>query len=311
MKPTKQLLKSDKQTNEVLKPILYADIFDYPLTFDEIYQFLEFKTTPQILENLLKRAIEEGRIIVVDGFYSLNGRPNLVAKRRARWQAAQTLWPKARHYGRWIASLPFVKMVAVTGSLAVENPRDNIDDIDYLIVTQPGRLWFCRALIILMVRYGHLRGVHLCPNYMLTERLLYFKDDNLFIAREMLQMVPLYGKQCYLDMRRLNNWVIDYLPQGTGLNLDRLDDELPVLQRFIKRSGEVVLGGVLGNWVEKPLQSYQINKHTQLAEQSGAADNVIFTADECKGHYDGHNNKTMLAYQGRLEKHNQTVTGET
>ena len=25
---------------EVLKPILYADIFDYPLTFDEIYKFL-------------------------------------------------------------------------------------------------------------------------------------------------------------------------------------------------------------------------------------------------------------------------------
>jgi len=94
MKPTKQLSKSDQQINEAIKPILYADIFDYPLTFDEIYQFLEFKTTPQILENLLKQAVEGERLMVVDGFYSLSGRPNLVAKRHARWQAAQTHHPR-------------------------------------------------------------------------------------------------------------------------------------------------------------------------------------------------------------------------
>jgi hypothetical protein len=196
----------------------------------------------------------------------------------------------------------------------VDNPRDGVDDIDLLIITRPGRLWFCRALIILMVRFGHLRGVYLCPNYLLTENVLYFEDNNLFTAREMLQMIPLYGHEFYVKMRKLNAWVTDYLPQGQGLNLERIDDQLTPLQNFIKKAGEFVLGGILGDLVEGLLQKIQITKHTRLAAKYGALDKVVFTADTCKGHYDGHNQRTMNAYQERLQAHAvngkvQTKTG--
>ncbi|MCB0155183.1 MAG: hypothetical protein KDF65_10340 [Anaerolineae bacterium] len=294
---------------EALKPILYADIFDYPLTFDEIYRFLEFKTTRETLRILLDQALADQSIMECDGFYSLADRPHLAAERQERWAAAQDLWPKATHYGHWMATLPFVRMVAVTGSLAVENPRNGVDDIDYLIVTQPGRLWFCRAIIILLVRYAHLRGVHLCPNFLLTENVLYFADNNLFIAREMVQMVPLYGRAAYLSMRQMNAWVVDYLPHGTDLNLQRLDDDLALSQRWLKKVGERLLGGTLGDWVETPLQTFQINKHLRLAKKYGADDKVIFTADQCRGHIDGHHNRVMDAYQGRVKKYNQTAEG--
>ncbi len=293
---------SDPSVEEVLKPILYADIFDYPLTFDEIYKFLEFEATPAQVKRLLDRAIEQEMIVAIEGFYSLADKPHLVAKRHERWHASQSLWPKAIRYGHWIASLPFVKMVSVTGSLAVENPRDGVDDIDYLIVTKPGRLWLCRALIVLMVRLGHLRGVYLCPNYLLTENGLYFEDNNLFTAREMLQMVPLYGQNFYVKMRELNGWVTDYLPQGKGLNLEKINDQLSPGQNVLKKLGELALGGFLGDLMEKFLQKVQITKHTRLAAQRDALDQVVFTADVCKGHYDGHNQKTMSAYQLRLQK---------
>lgn len=288
---------------EVLKPILYADIFDYPLTFDEIYKFLEFKTTRAEVKLLLDRAIETKEIVLIDNFYSLVDKPHLVSKRRERWAAAQTLWPRAIYYGRWVAALPFIRMVAVTGSLAVDNPRDGVDDIDYLIVTQPGRLWLCRALIILMVRLGHLRGVHLCPNYLLSENVLYFEENNLFTAREMLQMVPIYGRDFYIKMRKINAWVTDYLPQGQGLNLDKINDKLSPWQNFIKRASEFILGSWPGDLLEGILQKIQISKHTRRAAQWGVLDKVIFTADTCKGHYDGHNNRTMTAYRQRLQAH--------
>ena len=46
---------------ELLKPILYADIFDYPLTGAEIYRFLECKATKQQVDTQLAeiaRALE-------------------------------------------------------------------------------------------------------------------------------------------------------------------------------------------------------------------------------------------------------------
>ena len=82
-------------------------------------------------------------------------------------------------------------------------------------------------------------------------------------------MVPLYGRAAYLDMRQINDWVTDYLPHGAGLNLNRLDDDLSLFQRLLKKLGETMLGGVLGDWVETPLQSFQINKHARLAEKYG------------------------------------------
>lgn len=288
---------------EVLKPILYADIFDYPLTFDEIYKFLEFKTTPAEVKSLLDRALENQEIVLVDQFYTLAGKPHLVAKRRERWRASQLLWPKAVYYGGWVAALPFIRMVSVTGSLAVDNPRDGVDDIDYLIVTRPGRLWLCRALIILLVRLGRLRGVHLCPNYLLTENVLFFEDNNLFVAREMLQMIPLYGREFYLKMRKINTWLTDYLPQGNGLNLEKVNDQLSPGQSLVKKISEFLLGGMVGTGLEKILQKIQISKHTRQAAKFGALDKVVFTADVCKGHYNSHNQKTMTAYQQRLQTH--------
>jgi hypothetical protein len=295
--------KIDERTTEVLKPIFYADIFDFPLTFEEIYHFLEFKATPDEVKTLLDQALEDGDLVLVDGYYSLPGKTHLVDNRRERWQASQVLWPKAIYYGRWIASLPFVRMVSVTGSLAVDNPRDGVDDIDYLIVTRSNRLWLCRALIILMVRYGHRNGVHLCPNYLITKNALYFEDNNLFTAREMVQMVPLYGQAFYLEMRQINDWVTGFLPQGNDLNMDALDDQLAPVQYLIKRLGEFVLGNVVGDWLEKILRTIQITKHTRLVTQKGTVDQVIFTADVCKGHYDGHNGKIMTAYRERIQNY--------
>jgi len=291
---------TEEQAQAVLKPILYADIFDYPLTLEEVYKFVEFETTLEKIELLLGQAVDVGQLVKVNGFYSLSNRSHLAAKRQERKKASRVLWPRAIYYGRWLASLPFVRLVAITGALAVDNPSDGIDDIDYLIVTQPRRLWLCRAMIIMLVKYGHRRGVHLCPNYLITENVLDFEDD-FFAAREMMQMQPLYGTDVYLSMSDANTWVTRYFPQGDSPKLDKLSDRLSPEQQFIKRVGESILRGFVGNILEFSLQKIQVTKHTKRAKRYGALDKVIFTADVCKGHYDGHNHKTMVAYQQRIK----------
>jgi hypothetical protein len=201
-------------------------------------------------------------------------------------------------------------MVSITGSLAVNNPRDGRDDIDYLIVTQPNRLWLCRALIIALVRYGLRRGVTLCPNYILSENVLYFEEENLYAAREIVQMVPIYGRAFYLAMRQVNSWIADYLPHSTELHLEKIDDRLSPVQTFLKNVGEFLLKGFSGDLAEKFLQKKQITKHHKLAEARGALDHVVFTADMCKGHYDNHSHKTLHAYQERVNQHHVGSNGK-
>ncbi len=300
MNQQSRTMQSSKDVQEILKPILYTDIFDYPLTFDEVYQFLEVEATSDEVQTWLKKAIDTGKLVCVDGYYSLTGRDHLAAKRQERQKVSQLLWPKAIVYTHWIATLPFIKMVAITGSLAVNNPRDNLDDVDYLIVTRAGRLWFCRAMIILLVKYVHRRGVHLCPNYIITENALAFEHD-FFVARQMVQMKPVYGKSCYLQLRENNAWTTIYFPQGSDLNLEKMNDELSILQRTFKKAAELMLTGFWANPLERWLQTKQITKHTKLAKQRGSQDKVIFTADVCKGHYNGHNHKTMISYRQQLQ----------
>jgi hypothetical protein len=302
MNQLNQQAEASALIEEVLKPLYYADIFDFPLNFDEIYRFLEVETSPEVVQHTLDEALAAGRIIQIDGYYSLAGRNELARQRQDRARTSEGLWVKGVLYGRWIASLPFIKMVSITGSLAVNNPRDGQDDIDYLIITQPKRLWLCRALIIALVRYGLQRGVTICPNYILTENVLYFEEENLYAAREIVQMVPIYGEESYLALRRVNTWITNYLPHSTDFNLTRLNDRLNPLQRLFKKTAELLLNGFIGDRAETLLQRKQINKHRKLAEMRGALDHVVFTADMCKGHYDNHSHKTLEAYHRRVNR---------
>ena len=144
------------QTNleaAILQTVAYVDGFDYPLTAAEVHRFLiGIAATPEQVSNIL----ENGRLIPhqlsrQDHYYMLPGREEIAAIRQQREVNARQLWPYAQQYGCAIARLPYVRMVSVTGSLAVNNAIEGAD-IDYLIVTENGRLWLTRAFVILIVR---------------------------------------------------------------------------------------------------------------------------------------------------------------
>lgn len=284
----------------ILETLVYADIFDYPLSPEEIVRYLRLPASPATVHRLLHDGAIEGIFARSNGLFTLPGRTELIPLRARRENIARRKWAVARRYARWIACVPFVRMIAVTGTLAVDNVEES-DDIDLFIVTATGRLWLCRAFVILVVRAAALAGDELCPNYFLSERELALKDRNFFQAREVAQMVPLYGADTYQRLRRLNTWVEAYLPHAVGTPNGTPIIHLRPAERMAKRLAERLLGGRLGARLERWEMQRKIRKFSRQAEAEGGS--VMFTPDCCKGHFDHHDEIIMQLFRRRLAQH--------
>src|SRR5690349_4069941 len=199
----------------VISTVAYGDVFDYPLQALEVHRYLHgVRATADATAAALARCSGPGGALSRrEGFYTLRDREHLVDQRRARQANAARLWPAAVRYAHLIATLPFVRMVAVTGSLAWDNV-DGDADIDYLIVTEPDRLWVCRWLVAALRRMAHPLGARLCPNYMVTTRALRVAERDLYSAYELARMTPIAGRSMYHRMRRANPWAASLLPNA-------------------------------------------------------------------------------------------------
>ena len=283
-------------TRAIYLTCAYADIFDYPLTLTELHRRLiglpislaDLKSHLRIGNGFNKN------LHVQDGLIALAGREEIIPRRKHRSAYAGELWPTATRYGKIIARLPFVRMLAVTGALAVDNVERGTD-LDYLIVTEPGYLWICRAWSIALVRLAAQQGVALCPNYFISEQALVFKEQNLYTAHELIQMVPIFGQPIYETIRRVNSWSHFFLPNAAG----------PPAGNVFAQSGEYTMK----DWIEKPfrnslgnqLERWEMNrKIRKFTRINGSEGESAFSANWCKGHFDHHGKSTMSALETRL-----------
>lgn len=288
----------------ILRALAYVDVFDYPLTAGEVHRYLPRVEAPAVVvEDILANGcLAPQRLSRYGGYFMLPGREEIVATRRRREEIARRLWPPAWRYGRLLASLPFVRMVAVTGSLAVNNAEADAD-IDYLVVTANDRLWLCRALAILVVRAAALRKVSLCPNYFLSERALVFKERNLYTAHELAQMVPVSGMDVYRRMRWLNRWAAEWLPNATDAPPWPNGGTRPSTPGDGRLAGlaEELLQSRLGARLEAWEMQRKMEKFGQVrAGQHSGRVEAAFSPDWCKGHFDGHARRVLEAYAERV-----------
>lgn len=279
-----------------VQAVAYSDIFEYPLTAAEIHRYLPgVEFTRAELERLLRPGgLVPQHLSEQHGYYTLPGREATVETRLRRECDAARLWPRALHYGRLIASLPFVRMVAVTGELAVNNVQPG-SDIDYFIVTEPGRLWMTRLLTIGVVRYAAPRGDVVCPNYLVSEQALVLDDRNLYTAHEIAQMVPVTGFATYRRLRELNGWVEEFLPNAGGP--PTVAGSCPH-GKPARRAAEAALRTRTGAWLERWEMERKVRK---LTGEHGFQAEASFTSDWCKGHVGGHEGRILERFDERWQ----------
>jgi len=282
----------------VFYTLSYADVFNYPLTLVELHRYLVGWRIS--LADLAIAIRQIPGIVVQDGYYTFRHREAVIPLRRRREQIAAQMWPRALSYGAQIAQLPYVRMVALTGALAVHNV-DHGDDYDYLIVTAHGRVWVTRRLIVqLVVKPAARRGDEICPNYILSEAAMALPERDLFHAHELAQMIPLYGLPIYESLRQANAWTEDFLPNAGGLPIPA--PQMPQLERHRRLWPELLLSTPVGTWLERR----EMSRLQRKLDPHGDCDEVQFSPDCCKGHIGAHGHSTFEAFAARLQEARQT-----
>jgi hypothetical protein len=133
----------------------------------------------------------------------------------------------AKKASRILSLIPSIKMIAVTGSLAMENAEDK-SDIDLMIITKSGALWSTRLFVYFVI---YLFGIQkrnpgdkiqedkLCLNMWMDENdLIWRSPRNIYTAHEIAQIMPLANKdRTYEKFLFRNKWVLNFWPNSVKI----------------------------------------------------------------------------------------------
>ncbi|MBU0732123.1 hypothetical protein KKC88_04555 [Patescibacteria group bacterium] len=216
----------DNLENSILKTLTYFDLFDYPLTLLEIQKWL-WETKEEDLNKIKQVLNNSPQIESREGFYYLQGRGDIVRKRKNRYVVAQKKFKKRLPYIRLLTWLPHVKAIFVVNNLAIANAGTN-SDIDLMIISPDDKIWTTRMFTTTLMKIFGLRPTQeknkdqLCLSIYLTEKNLNLEDykinpDDIHFTYWADQIFPVYDPD-NLEKKyiKANAWIKNKLPASIG-----------------------------------------------------------------------------------------------
>lgn len=213
-------IESSSIQSAIIKTLLYSDIFDYPLSQEEIWKFL---ISPKKVGRIeLQKILKESNLSFKDNYYFVSENSKSLNKRKKREMASIKKLILAKNIINKLSILPTVKFIGISGSLALLNCEEK-DDIDIFVITSKGSLWLTRFLMIIILKImGKHRGKgdkniknKFCLNMMIDQSYLAFPKNrrNLYTAHEIIQILPVLEKEkIFQKFLTENLWVKKYLP---------------------------------------------------------------------------------------------------
>lgn len=211
---------------------------NFPLTLDEIATY--FLPKAAVTGEELSSLIAEGHFHDIP--FQLRGGylfASTIQSERERLEKERMSAAKLRSAAEFAAiltrSVPFIRTVAVTGSVAYGS-AGKWDDIDLFIVTKQGRLWLSAFIALILVRIRKLLG--LTPAYLSLFCLSYVHDEqgfaresqknrtNPLFARELLKARPIAGVNHYRKILEENGWVANFYSKPYATSLKDLDNSI-------------------------------------------------------------------------------------
>lgn len=258
---------------DILATLAYFDMFKYPLTKAEIYLFLRRKHPYDCFDDALSTLLNCGAVYQFDRFFSVTNDRNLAVRRIEGNRKAEELIGIARRVGSLLIRFPYVRGIAVSGSLS-KNFADEYSDIDLFIITTKNRLWLARTIMHCLKKLSFLfnKEHYFCMNYYIDEQELQIAEKNIYTAIEICTLIPLEGDVVFEKFYAANSWSREFLPNKNM----RVASARPAKPGFIKRCSEFVFNLPYGNaidsflmnltdrrWRKKTL-GHKMNSHGQV-----------------------------------------------
>ncbi|MEO5783592.1 MAG: nucleotidyltransferase domain-containing protein [Ginsengibacter sp.] len=250
MSPSKSYNQNLLIRNDILSTLTYFDIFTYPLKKREIWLFLQNLYHHSEFEIALQVLIKNCLIFKLGEFYSLQNNYSIVQRRIKGNDKAEILLAKAKKIASLLSGFPFVRGVAVSGSLS-KNFADDTSDIDLFIITTRNRLWIARTImhgfkkLTLLVNKQHLY----CMNYFVDEDHVEIAEKNIYTATEIATLIPLHGITAFEKFYSGNSWTKMFLPN----KYLRVSSEKLIKTSGIKWVIEKMLSNSFGNMLDNIL----------------------------------------------------------
>ncbi len=285
----------------VLRCVLYFSLFSYPLQPNEILENCSVNCEPHRFSEILETLCANGLLKRSGEFYLCKDADEKTISRRLVGNAgAASVMGIAFRYSKTIATFPFVRGVFLSGALS-KNYYDDKGDIDYFIVTTPGRLWICRTLLIL--RYKMLpanKKKFWCVNYFISSDNLVIPDQNVFTATEIAYLIPACNYELYRMFMNCNRWYSSFYPHKSTASAGQCTQEK---RGLVKKLAEACFYGwgnvfddfllriTLKNWQKK----YPYMRTEDFELQFRSRKNV------CKRHNTGFQNKVLEQWHHKIK----------
>jgi predicted nucleotidyltransferase len=285
----------------ILATIIYYDVLDFPLTSFEIWKHLirtDYSTVPknnshnvslqQVVAVLHERNLA-GYIEQENGLYFLKNRKNLVAERISKQKLSNFKIKKLLEITRWLQYVPFVRMIGITGKLAMGQAHQK-SDLDVLVSLKKGRIWTGRTLFTVLAhlfgkrRYGKHVSDRICLNYFIGDESLEILTKDLFSANEYMFMLPLCGWDLFKSFQLRNIWISSIKP---SYYLSSIASPL-LLKNFslgytLKQLGEYIFEFDLIENILRNIEKKRIEKNPKTSQDGSLVyagdDALIFLPD--------------------------------
>lgn len=240
-------LSLSEEEMALLKVMIYFDVFQYPLKPSEILAYAPIKMSPLNVVPCLNFLVNNGLVRQVGNYFGLRVDQAQIDRRTRGAAAAEKMMKYAHRFTRLMRNFPFVRGICISGSLS-KGFCDEQGDIDYFVITAPGRLWLARTALLAFKKVFLLnRKKFFCVNYLIDTEHLEIPDRNEFTATEIVTLIPTYDRGHYEAFMEANRWVEAYRPNFINQRKSPILRGRSTLQLLM----EFVLGNAVGNWLDK------------------------------------------------------------